>query len=138
MDTLLFQQMSDASKHITYDIFSFRKTEHWCIVHAAQSNCCGSRFSTSFLLNHAAPNSEQPELNALTTRSRESCSSVNMSRESKRLKKSRSDWLNSSNALIQHLSEKIRFSCFPVLSGSAEAHVTSGGIATRFYCLLYG
>jgi len=46
-----------------------------------------------------------------------------MSRESKRLNKSRSDWLNSGNALIQHLSEKMRFSCFPVLPGSAEAHV---------------
>jgi len=31
---------------------------------------------------------------------------VSMSRESKRLKKSSSDWLNSGNALIQHLSEK--------------------------------
>jgi len=31
---------------------------------------------------------------------------VSMSHESKRLKKSRSDWLNSDNALIQHLSEK--------------------------------
>jgi len=38
--------------------------------------------STSFLLNHA-PNS--PELNALITRFRESCSSMSMSHESKRL-----------------------------------------------------
>ena len=44
-----------------------------------------------------------------------------VSRESKRLKTSRIDWLNSSNALIQHLSEKMRFSRFPVLLGSAEA-----------------
>jgi len=58
--------------------------------------------STSFLLNHAP---QQPELNALTKRFRESYSSLSMSHESKRLKKSRSDWLNSGNALIQHLSE---------------------------------
>jgi len=48
---------------------------------------------------------------------------MNMSRESKRLKKSRSDWLNSGNALIQHLSEKMQFSYFPVLPGSTEVHV---------------
>jgi len=51
-----------------------------------------------------------PELNALVTRFSESYnlySSVSMSRESKRLKKSSSDWLNSGSALIglQHLSE---------------------------------
>jgi len=35
--------------------------------------------------------------------------------------------LNSGNALIQHLSEKMRFSYFPVLPGSAEAQVIWGG-----------
>ena len=34
-----------------------------------------------------------------------------MSRESKSLKKSRSDWLNSGNALIEHLSENAIFVC---------------------------
>jgi len=75
--------------------------------------------STFGLLNHV-PNS--PELNALITRFRESYSRVSMSRESKRLKKSSGDWLNSSNALIQHLSENAIF-VFPVLPGSAEAQV---------------
>jgi len=49
--------MSDAMKHIIDDIFSFRKTAHWCtcIVRATQSNCGGS---VEFLsLNHA---SQQP------------------------------------------------------------------------------
>jgi len=46
-----------------------------------------------------------------------------MSCESERLKKSSSDSLNSGNALIQHLSEKMKFSCFPILPGSAEAQV---------------
>jgi len=62
--------------------------------------------STSFLLNHV-PNS--PELNALITRFRETHSSVSMSRESKRLKKSRSNWLNYGNAL----SEKCDFRVSP-------------------------
>jgi len=34
--------------------------------------------------------------------------------------------LNSGNALIQHLT-KMRFSCFPILLGSAEAQVIWGG-----------
>ena len=80
--------------------------------------------STSFLLNHFP---QQPELNALTTRFRELYSSVSMSRESKRLKKSRSNWLNSGNALID-LSQKMRFSCFPVLPDSAEENVIWGCI----------
>jgi len=41
--------------------------------------------------------------------------------------------LNSGNALMQHFSEKMRFLCFPVLPGSAEAHVIWGGIVK---CLL--
>jgi len=78
--------------------------------------------STSFLLNHA---SRKPQANCiqmsnvvyyhiaasgriitgntimpLITKFRESYSSVSMSRESKRLKKSSSNWLNSGNALI--------------------------------------
>jgi len=120
--------MSDAIKHITDDIFSLRKAEHWCtcIVHATQFNCCGS---LDFLSPEQCP--QQPELNALTTRFRESYSSKSMTRESKRLKKSSSDWLNSGNALIQYLSEKMRFSCFPVLPRSAEAHVIWGSIVKR-------
>jgi len=62
-----------------------------------------------------------PQLNALITRLRESHSSVSMSRESKRLKKS-SSWLNSGNVLIQHWG-KMQFSRFSVLPGSAEAQI---------------
>ena len=39
--------------------------------------------------------------------------------------------MNTGSTLIQHLSEKIRFLCFPVLLGSAEAQVTWGGIVKR-------
>jgi len=113
--------MSEAIKDITDDIFSFRKTAHWCtcIVRAAHSNCCGA---LNFLSPEPCP-PNSPEINAWITRFRESYSSMSMSHESKRLKKSRSDKLNSGNALIQHLCEKMRFSCFPILPGDAEAQV---------------
>jgi len=82
---------------------------------ATQSNWCSDLDFLS--LNHA-PNS--PELNALLQNlgnHRASC------RESKRLKKSRSNWLNSGNALIQHLSEKCNFRLSLLMPGSAEAQV---------------
>jgi len=117
------------STNITHDIFSFRKTAYWCTVHM---HCaCNtvqllwqSRLPFSWT---SPPPTNSPKLSTLITRFRESYSSVSMSRESKTLMKSRNDWLNSGNALIQHLSEKMRFSCFPVLPGSAEAHVIWGG-----------
>ena len=73
------------------------------------------------------PNS--PERNTLITRFRESYSSMSMSCEFKILKTS-SSWLNSVNALIQHLSEKcyLRKLRFPRLPGSADAQVIWGGI----------
>ena len=36
--------------------------------------------------------------------------------------------MNSVKALIQHLSEKMRFLRFPILPGTAEAHIIWGGI----------
>jgi len=39
--------------------------------------------------------------------------------------------LNSGSALIQHLREKMRFLCFPVLPGSAEAQDIWGGTVKR-------
>jgi len=46
---------------------------------------------------------------------------VSMSRESKRLKKSSTDWLNSGKALIQQVKNAVFV--FPVLQGNAEAQV---------------
>ena len=60
-----------------------------------------------------------------------------MSGESKRLKKLRSNELNSGNALIQHLSEKMRFSCFPVLPGSVQAQVICGGTVKRLWIVYF-
>jgi len=72
-----------------------------------QHNPTAVALSTSFLLNDA-PNS--PELKArFRTRFRESYSSMSVSRELTRLKKSSSDWLISGNALIQRLSENAIF-----------------------------
>ena len=90
-----------------------------CVQHSPTA----AELLTSFLLNYA-PNSL--ELNALITRFRESYSSVRMSCESKRVKKSSSDWLNSGNALIHHLTKKCDFRV-SVLPGSAEALDRSGG-----------
>jgi len=105
--------MPDAIKHITDDIIFLLSGRQRTGAHAlcVQHSPAVASLSTSFLLNHA-PNS--PELSRC----------VSMSRESQRLEKSSSDWLNCGNALIQHLSEKVRFSCFPVLPGSVEAQVT--------------
>jgi len=74
------------------------RTGALCVQHSPTA----AALSTSFLLNHAPFNG--PELRGLVTRRRESYSSVSMSREPKRWKKS-SSWLNSGNALIQHLSK---------------------------------
>jgi len=44
--------------------------------------------------------------------------------------------LNSRKAVIQHLSEKMRFSCFRVLPGSAEALVRWDG-EIKYYLTSY-
>jgi len=93
--------------------YETQKTAHWCIVRATQANCCST---LDFLSPEPCPNS--PELNALITRFMESYSSVSMSGESKRWKKSSSNWLSSGNAEL-----KTQFLCFSVLPGSVEAQV---------------
>jgi len=98
----------------------------FCVQHSPT----GAALSTSFRLNHAL-DQQSLQLNSLITRLRESYSSISMSRESNTLKKS-SSWLNSGNALIQHLRENA-FSRFPVLPDSAEAQVVWCGIVK---CLL--
>jgi len=103
-------------------------------MHGAWNTCPTA--ATSFQLNHAPP-PNSPKLNVLFTRFKESFSSLIMNRESKRLNKARSDWLNSGNALIQNLSEKMRFSCFPVLSGITEAHVIWCGTVFKRLLIAY-
>ena len=83
-----------------------QRTGALCMQHSPTA----AGLSTSFLLNHA---SQQPRAERIDTRFRESCSSVNMIRESTRLKISGSS-LNSHNALIQHMSEKCNIFVFPV------------------------
>ena len=94
-----------------------RKPKRQCTgaLFVQQSNCCSAIDFLSF-----EPCSQQSvQLNILITRLRESYSTVSMSRESKRLKKS-SSWLNSGNALIQHQRENAIFA-FPDLPGRTEA-----------------
>jgi len=86
---------------------------------ATQSNCCGS---LNFLSPEPCP--QQPWAARIITRFRQSYSSVIMSREWKTLKKSRSDWLDCTDTAVEW---KMRLLCFPVLPGSAEAHVIWGG-----------
>jgi len=87
-----------------------RNPEDSALVHCA---CTESNYCSTLDLLSPEPCSQQPELNALITRFRESYSSASMRRQSKRLKKSSSDWLNSDYALIQHLSEcSFRLSSF--------------------------
>jgi len=66
------------------------KTAHWCFMHATQSNCCSTLY---FLFLEPCP-PKSPKLNALVQDFSESYSSVSMSRESKRLKRSSSNCLN--------------------------------------------
>jgi len=120
--------MSDAIKHFTNHIFFQEDSvlvHMHCACNTVQLLWC-SRLPFSWTM---PPNS--PVLNALITRFKELYRSMSMSRESKRLNKSRNNYLNSGNALIQDLSEIMRFSCFPILPGSAEAQVIWGGTVKR-------
>jgi len=101
-----------------------QKTAHWCFVHETQSNCCSA---LDFLSPESSPSSSK--LSALITRFRESYSSLNMSLESKRLKKSSRNWLHSGNALIQWVKNAIFV--FVVLPGSSQAQVIWDGIVKR-------
>ena len=97
---------------------------HQRMVCATQFNSYCTKLSTSFLLSY---DPDRPELNLIGYKIQGVYSSVNMSCKSTKLKKSSSDWLNSGKALIQHLSENVRFYCLCVSAGSAEALVRWGG-----------
>ena len=110
--------MLDAVKHITDGIFFLSERQHTgalCVQHSPTA----AALSTSFLLNHAP---QKPQAACVDTRFRESYSSVNMSRELKRLKKSSNYWLNSGNALIQRAKKNTIF-VFSDLPSSPEAQV---------------
>jgi len=101
--------------------------EHSALVHFACNTVqLLQRFRLPFSWTMAH---KSPKLNVLVTRFRESYSSVSMSRESKGLNKSGSNWLNSGNTNTD-LSENAIL-VFPVLPGSAEAQVTWGGTVKR-------
>jgi len=47
----LSQQMLVAIERVVDDILFFSNTVYWCILHLTQSNDCGAKLSTSFLLS---------------------------------------------------------------------------------------
>jgi len=107
-----------------------QKTAHCAL--CVQHSPTAAALLNSFLLNHAPPQKKHLQAERIfITRFRKLYSSVSvrMSRESKTLKKSSSDWLNSGNALI-HRVKNATF-VFPVLPGSAETQVIWGGILKR-------
>jgi len=99
-----------------------RNPENSALVHCVDNTLnrpiCAA-LSTSFILSHA-PNSR--ELNALITRFRRSHNSANMSRESKKIEEIRQlvEFRQCTNTAFEW---KMQFLCFPVLPGSAAAHV---------------
>ena len=95
-----------------------------CVQHSPTA----AALSTSFLSNHVP---QQPRAEGIDYKIEGVAWGWVVSQ--KRLKKSSSNWLNSGNALIHDLSEKMRFSRFPVLPDSAEAHVIWGGIVVFFW-----
>jgi len=102
-------------------ILETQKTAHWCNTCATQSNLQHSRLRLSWTMPP-----QQPWAERIDTGFRESYSSVNVSLETKRLMKS-SSWLNSGNALIQHLSQKCDFWVSPFYQ-VVQKHVIWGSI----------
>jgi len=122
--------MSDAIKHITDDIFFFQEDSTLVHMHCACNTVQllrHSRFPFSWTMAPPTVPSWTHWLQDL--RSHTAARVWVVSQKDRR--KSWTDWLNSGNALIQHLSEKMWFTCFPVLPGSAEAQVIRDGTIQR-------
>jgi len=104
------QQMLAFIKHSVDDnIIAFQQHSscmHQCMLRAIQFNSCCAKLSTSFYLSYGPNRSELNRLQDLGV-----YSSVNVSCKSTKLKNSSSDWSNSGKAIIERLSEKMRFSC---------------------------
>jgi len=83
---------------------------HQCMVCTTQFNSCCAKPTASFLLSYG-PN--RPELNSINYEILKVYISNNMSSKSTKLKKSSSNWLNSGEAVMQHLSEKDAIFVFP-------------------------
>ena len=91
---------------LTTILFAFSNTAHAC-TSAVRATLFNSCCANSFLLSYG-PN--RPELNSIEYKIYGVCSSVNMSCNSTKLKKSNSDWLNSGKAVIQRLLSLIHIS----------------------------
>jgi len=118
---------TNVRRYQTHHRWNFFFQEDSALVHIHSACNTVQRCSA---LDFLSPELYPQQPRALITRFSES-SSVTTSPESKRLKKSRSDELNSGNALIRHSSKKMRFLCFHILPGSVEAQANWGGIVKR-------
>ena len=123
--------MLDAIKHITDDIsFSFRQQRIGAHALCVQHSPTTAALSTSFLLNHATPNS--PELNWTHWLQDLGCHTAAWV-----WVMSQKDWRNQEATgwiLAMHwysIWVKNAIFVFPRLSGSAEAHVIWGGTVKR-------
>jgi len=118
--------MSNAIKHITDEMtfFSLRKTAHWCtgIARATQSSCGSLDFLS---LKPYPPNSPicthwlQDLGSHIEQREHES-----WVKKTEEIKERLVDFWQCTDTAFE---SNMRFSCFPVFPGSAEAHIIWGG-----------
>jgi len=101
---------------------SFINAVRQCTVHATKFDCCSTKLN--FICPQLWPLAAQSWARLIT--SRELYSSLNVSCVSI-LKKSSSHLAELGKVMTQLLSEKMRFACFHVLPGNAEALVQWGG-----------
>jgi len=111
--------------HNRWLFFFFQKDSSLVHMHCAYNAVQLLRRSQIPFFRSMPPNNSK--LNTLNTRFRDSYSSMSMSHESKRLKKPSSDWLKFWQCTNTAFEWKMRFSCFPILPGTAEAQVIWGG-----------
>jgi len=119
--------MSDAIKHITDNIFFFKEDSALVHMHCAYNAVQllrRSRLSWTMLPNI-------PELNALIIRFRESYISVIwVASQKDRRSQGATGWILAMQC-YNILVKTMRFSCFPVLPGTAEALIIWGGTVKR-------
>ena len=122
--------MSDAIIHITDDIFFyFRKTAHWCtcIVRATQSNCCGA---LDFLSPEPCPPTAPSWTHWLLDSGSHTAAWVSVVSQKDWRNQGATGWILAMHWYIIWV-KKMRFSCFAVLPGSAEAQVIWSGTVKR-------
>jgi len=127
-DDALFSQLTSPVLQHYLAKEETQKTAHWCFAHATQSNCCSA---LNFLSLEPCP--QQPQAKCIDYKIQGVTQQLSMSCESKKLKKTSSNWLNSDNALIQRVKNAIFV--LPVLPRNAQAQVIWGGLVSVLWLL---